>query len=266
MALIEAHFFSEMLGMEMEATLIIPQEKQPYSVDEKLRVLWLLHGGSGDNTAWSRMTSIERYAYEYGVAVILPGVHQSCFTDMAHGGKYFTYMTEELPSILKHMFPRLSMIREDNFISGLSNGGYGCLKLGLGRPDLYAAIGAFSAGDKADVEFVNDGSKRAKDRISLFGEGDLYNTKHDLKYLGRKALEEGVELPKIYHSCGSEDPWLGLNEVVRNFFQSFEDNPFQYRYVEVKGYGHAWDFWDREIIHFLQYVGLRKEDSNYIGI
>ncbi|CAM3733296.1 alpha/beta hydrolase [Marinicrinis lubricantis] len=264
MAWMETHIFSEVLGMEMQVNVILPQEKQPYRGYGKLKVLWLLHGGSGDHSVWLRMSRIEHYANQYGIAVILPGVFNSCYTNMAHGGRYFTYMTEELPFILRHLFPRLSEDRNDNYISGLSNGGYGCLRVGLARPDLYAAIGAFSAGDKSDIAFVNDGSPRAYDRILLFGEGEIKNTENDLKFLGRKALDEGLSLPKVYHACGSEDPWLDLNERVREFFLSIEGNPYHYHYREADGHGHTWEFWDEEVVRFLEHIGLQKT-SLYIG-
>ena len=35
------------------------------------------HGLSDDHSAWSRQTSIERYAYERGLAVIMPAVNRS---------------------------------------------------------------------------------------------------------------------------------------------------------------------------------------------
>jgi putative tributyrin esterase len=266
MAWLETHLYSEVLGMEMTVNVILPQEKQPYTESGKLKVLWLLHGGSGDHTGWLRMSSAERYALDYGVAVVIPGVHNSCFTDMAHGGKYFTYMTEELPGALRRLLPRLSEAREDNYISGFSNGGYGCLRIGLARPDLYAAIGAFSAGDKSDIPFANDGSRKAIDRIILFGEGSLKNTDNDLKHLGREALRRGTPLPAVYHACGSLDPWLDLNELMRDFFSGLEGNPYRYQYHEAEGYGHTWDFWDMELLRFFDYLGLQRVPGAYIGL
>lgn len=266
MALIETHFFSEVLGMEMEVNVILPQERQPYEGDGKLKVLWLLHGSSGDATAWLRMTGIERYAVERGIAVVIPGVLHSCFTDMAHGGRFFTYVADELPQILRHMFPRLSAAREDNYISGFSNGGYGCFRVGLARPENYAAIGAFSAGDKSDVAFDNDGSRRALDRIILFGDGSLKGTDNDLKHLGREALKKGTPLPQVYHACGSLDPWLDLNELMRDFFTGLEGNPYRYRYHEAEGHAHTWEFWDMEILRFLDHIGLSKTEDKYIGL
>ncbi|MCS7464474.1 alpha/beta hydrolase-fold protein [Paenibacillus doosanensis] len=266
MALIETHCFSEVLGMETVVNVIVPQEKRPYEGDGKLKVLWLLHGGSGDHTAWLRMTSIERYALEYGIAVVVPGVHHSCYTDMKHGGKYFTHIADELPNTLRHLLPRLSAAREDNYISGLSNGGYGCLRVGLARPGQYAAIGAFSAGDKSDIAFENDGSQRAYDRVLLFGDGDIKNTDNDLKHLARQALAGSAVLPRVYHACGSLDPWLDLNELVRDFFVSLEGNPYGYQYRQAEGHGHTWEFWDAEIVRFLEFAGLTKQPSRYCGI
>lgn len=267
MARIETHFFSQALGMEMEVNVILPQEKQPYLGDGKLKVLWLLHGGSGDDTAWLRMSSIERYALNYGIAVVVPGVLNSCFTDMAHGGRFFTYAADELPQILRHMFPRFSARPEDNYIAGFSNGGYGCLRLGLARPEQYAAIGAFSAGDKSDVTFENDGSPRSRDRIILFGDGDLKNTDNDLKHLGREALQKAVSLPRVYHACGSLDPWLDLNHLMRDFFTGLEGDPYRYQYHEAEGHGHTWEFWEEEILRFFDYLGLEKAAAagKYIG-
>jgi putative tributyrin esterase len=266
MALIETHFYSQVLGMDMEVNVILPQEKQPYNTDKKFKVLWLLHGGSGDATAWIRMSSIERYANEYGIAVVVPGVYNSCYTDMKHGGRFFTYISEELPNIIYNFFPRLSSLREDNYISGLSNGGYGCFKVGLSRPDLFGAIGAFSAGDKSDVPFVKDGSLKAKERIILFGDGDIKNTENDLKHLGREALKNQKPLPKIYHACGGEDPWLDLNHLMRDFFVELEGRPYEYEYHEPEGYGHVWEFWDMEILRFFEFLGMEKDETKYLGL
>jgi putative tributyrin esterase len=212
------------------------------------------------------MSSIERYALEYGIAVVVPGGFNSCFTDMAHGGRFFTYVTDELPSILRHMFPRLSTVREDNYISGFSNGGFGCLRVGLARPDLYAAIGAFSAGDKSDVPYVNDGSLRSRDRIILFGDGSLKHTDNDLKHLGSEALKKGGSIPRVYHACGSVDPWLDLNEMMRDFFAGLEGNPYDYHYHEAEGLGHTWEFWDMEILRFFTYLGIEKDGTKYLGL
>ena len=73
MALFEANFFSESLGMCVTANVILPQEtKRQIGLDGTTRegakhpCLYLLHGLSDDHSIWLRRTSIERYVAAYG--------------------------------------------------------------------------------------------------------------------------------------------------------------------------------------------------------
>jgi len=266
LARIETHIHSDVLAMDTTVNIILPQERQPYTEDRRLKVLWLLHGGSGDETAWLRMSAAERYAVDYGIALVVPNGMHSCFTDMAHGGRFFTYLTEELPLILSHLFPQLSTERSDNYIAGYSNGGFGCLKAGLSCPHRYAAIGAFSAGNKADVPFAKDSSHRSHLRILAFGDGDLKNTENDLQYLAMQALTKKAPLPAIYHACGQLDPWRDLNQILQRFFSELEGNPFHYTYHEAEGLGHTWDFWEMELPRFLNWLGLKKEPGKFLAL
>lgn len=50
---------------------------------------------------WTRQTSIERYADEAGIAVVMPAVELSWCQDMASGLNYGTFLREELPEIAR---------------------------------------------------------------------------------------------------------------------------------------------------------------------
>ena len=63
-------------------------------------VLYLLHGLSDDDTIWLRRTSIERYVAPLGLAVVMPQVHRSFYADEAYGGRYWSFLTEELPDLV----------------------------------------------------------------------------------------------------------------------------------------------------------------------
>src|SRR5512135_2211729 len=117
MILNETHFFSDVLASRCTMNVILPQRKPGNPMDSyhpPLRVLYLLHGFSDDHTAWQRWTSIERYVEGLNMAVIMPTVGTSFYTDMAHGGKYFSFLTEELPTIVHELFS-LSTERNDTF-------------------------------------------------------------------------------------------------------------------------------------------------------
>src|SRR3712207_4064507 len=106
-------------------------------------VLYLLHGLSDDDTIWLRRTSIERYVAPLGLAVVMPQVHRSFYADERYGGRYWTFLSEELPALVDSWF-RVSQRREDTFVAGLSMGGYGALKWALRQPDRFAAAASLS--------------------------------------------------------------------------------------------------------------------------
>ena len=67
-------------------------------------MLYLLHGLSDDDTIWLRRTSIERYVAQLGLAVVMPQVHRSFYTDEHYGGAYWTFLSEELPALVGSWF------------------------------------------------------------------------------------------------------------------------------------------------------------------
>lgn len=250
MSFIELTVYSDALQMHMNVNVMLPTKKP----DDKYKVLWLIHGGHGDHGEYVRNTNVMRMAEEKGFAIVMPGVHNSCYVDMLHGGRYGTYMGEELPAKIRSIFPILSEDREDNWISGFSNGGYGSLRTALYYPEVFGYVGAFAAGDQPDNPFVNDGSKNARNRIALFGDGKLDETEYSVKYCARQLLGSGRPLPKICHACGEFDPWHDKNQLVRRFFESLEGNPFQYRYKEYPGLGHSYVCEEAALKDFIDYL------------
>ena len=138
MALMHVQFFSNELQMETALDAIIPR-----SCARPCPVLYLLHGCSDDHTIWQRRTAIERYADPLGLAVIMPGVARSFFTDMASGPRYYSFVSEELPGLVRGWFP-VSRLRRDTYVAGLSMGGYGAFKLAMRHPENYAAAASLS--------------------------------------------------------------------------------------------------------------------------
>lgn len=235
MAVMTLHLPSKILGITMEVFAIMPE--QIYDEAGNLpRILWLYHGGSGDQMAWALETNLVELAKKEHLAVFCPHVYNSCFIDMKEGERYGTYLGKELPEIIHAMFPLLPTAREKNIVSGFSNGGYGCFQAGLSYPETFGYIAAFGAGDKADADF----SYRPLQKKILFGEGDLHKTKYSIKYLAANLVKENQILPKIFHSCGEHDPWRRDNETMRDLLNSFEENPFHYQYHCFTGMEHSY--------------------------
>ena len=130
MALIRCDFFAESIDQGTSMTVVLPQAEG--GVAEPPPVLYLLHGLGDNDTAWTRFTSIERYADDHGLAVVMPQVQRSFYADEAHGAGFWTFLSEELPRVVSQFF-RMSTRREDTFVAGLSMGGYG-VQVGAARP------------------------------------------------------------------------------------------------------------------------------------
>src|SRR4051794_16892096 len=159
-------------------------------------VLYLLHGLSDDDTIWLRRTSIERYAAPLGLAVVMPQVHRSFYTDQAYGGRYWTFLSGELPELGGSLF-RLSDRPGDTFVAGLSMGGYGALKWALRQPQRFAAAASLSGA--VEVTRLLTGRVRPEDpRLfeRVFGHGEVADTPDDLHWLIGQA--EATTLPPLY--------------------------------------------------------------------
>lgn len=250
MALLHVYFNSEVLGLKVAMDVLLPERPCPRP-EGKWPTLYLLHGLSDDHTAWQRYTSIERYVREMDIAVVMPSVHRSFYTDMKYGMKFWTFISEELPEVCERMFP-LSTARADRFAAGLSMGGYGALKLGLRRPDRYAAVASLS-GAVDMVGMAGDEPERVSMFYDVFGTlDDFRGGDDDLVAVANRFVAAGTQpLPKVYMACGTDDFLYGINQ---RFFKTFE-KALDITYEEGPG-GHTWDFWDAYIQRVLAWLPL----------
>lgn len=249
MALIELKFYSQMLGMQAEAYIIVPQKSTDGEIgidgkkeDKEYKCLYLLHGLSDDHSIWLRRTSIERYAADYGVCVVMPCGGKSFYTDMKYGMKYFSYITEELPKVVNE-FLKVSNKREDNFIAGLSMGGYGALKAALKKPEVFCAGAGLSS--------VADIKNRMFDDVLLpvFGEDMSIPDEEDLFFLAEKTNKNPLK-PRIFMGVGTEDFLYESNVRLR---EKFEQLDYDFTYRESQGV-HNWAFWDEYIQYALEWM------------
>ncbi|HET9591170.1 MAG TPA: alpha/beta hydrolase family protein [Anaerolineales bacterium] len=256
MILTEVNFFSETLGLGSSMHVLVPQrplaqaQKKP---KKKWRTLYLLHGHSDDHTAWQRWTSIERYVEGLNLAVVMPAVHLSFYNDMAHGGKYWQFISEEVPAVVRDIFP-LSASRKDNFAAGLSMGGYGAFKLALTRPDRYTAAASLSGA--LDIREVvrahNDPANKTwlAEMRTVFGDlSKVPGSKHDLFTLARRAARGRVK-PRLYQCCGTEDFLYADTVRFRDFARKL---PIDLAYEEGPG-EHNWAYWDMMIQRVLAWM------------
>ncbi|MCY0875600.1 MAG: alpha/beta hydrolase family protein [Firmicutes bacterium] len=258
MALISCNFFSEVLGLSTSMTVILPQQTSGQiglanvAKAERHPTLWLLHGMSDDDTIWLRRTSIERYVAALGLAVVMPQVHRSFYTDMAYGLRYWTFLSEELPRLARAFFP-LSDAREDNFVAGLSMGGYGAFKWALSKPEQFAAAASLSGA----LDRARQVSNPSRDFILAFGDEPVAGTDNDLFELLSRCDQGSTEKPMLYQCCGTED---FLYEGNQRFRSAASQSSLDYTYEEGPG-THEWGYWDAKIQDVLAWLPLQRNHS-----
>jgi len=90
MAFFEMRCHSDALKRNVSVEVLLPESNQTNigwnesrQAGETYQTLYLLHGLSDDESGWMRRTSIERYARELGIAVVMPDCERSWYTDTA---------------------------------------------------------------------------------------------------------------------------------------------------------------------------------------
>lgn len=252
----QCSFFSEVLGLSCSMNVIVPQKTGSGQIGVKTvsrnktryPVLYLLHGMSDDHSIWLRRTSVERYVSEYPLVVVMPAVARSFYTDMASSPRYWTFISEELPELVKSFFP-VSEGRENTFAAGLSMGGYGAFKLALRKPECFAAAGSFSGA--LTLDWLKNNKDRNIETKSIFGE----KIKHcdDLLRISQELAKSGKKRPRLYQSCGTED---FLYKENLKFKKHLEKLKYDLTFSERPG-SHEWGFWDYEIQQFLKWLNLK---------
>lgn len=247
MALLNVNFYSEALGMQTEVLVILPQKSvmgqigiEAKTRDTAYKTLYLLHGLSDDQTIWMRRTSIERYASEYGICVVMPCGGRSFYCDMKYGQAYYTFIAKELPQRIREFF-RVSDKREDTFVAGLSMGGYGALKMALKEPDTFCAGAGLSPCchlDSLDFNGI---------LMSIFGEIKTPESE-DLACLADK-MRSAPNKPRLYMAMGTDD---FLYENAQPLRKKLEKD-YDFTYYETKA-THSWDFWDSQIQTVLKWM------------
>nr|WP_321464432.1 alpha/beta hydrolase family protein [uncultured Desulfobulbus sp.] len=254
MALIHCHFYSHVLGLMTTMSVFLPELSQDTGQQPQgetpFPTLYLLHGRSDDHSAWQRRTSLERYLEGMNLAVVMPEVGRSYYTDMQTGQRYWSFISQEVPRVARRYFP-LSQRREENYLAGLSMGGYGAFKLAFTFPERFAAAASLSGA--LDVVRLTGSELETgqQELVHVFGEPQtLAGSENDLFALTESVHERAGALPKLYQWCGTED-FLYLDN--RRFRKHLDDLGIQVDYDEGPG-GHEWSCWDAQIKKVLAWL------------
>jgi putative tributyrin esterase len=237
-ALITLQWYSQVLESATAATILVPETSSgPFPV------LYLLHGLSLDYTAWTRKTSIERYAQAYQFMIVMPDSGRGYSADAPDGEAYETAMVNDLIPFIDRTF-RTDARRAGRAIGGMSMGGYGALKFGLGHPNLFCGVTSHSC--SRAVTWTHEPTLPEPKFTHVFGPNPK-DGPNDLFSVAEK-IDRRL-LPALHMDCGTEDALLEHN---RRFHQHLETLAIPHQYVEFPG-GHNWAYWDQRIQEALRF-------------
>ena len=238
--------------MATHAFVVLPEyPAQPQNT------LILLHGLSGACDTWNRRTSIERYAQKHNLAVIMPEVQRSWYTDMVYGLPYFTFITDELPRLAANTL-RVPVDPAHLYVGGLSMGGYGALKCALTYPERYAGCISLSARCSVQnkLKLIENDPGQIREWQAILGEDLTVKPENDL-YALLARIQKPAASPRFYVACGTEDFLYSESvEMAAALQQTFD----HVEYEEWPGV-HDWVFWDAAIPRGLISVLPRKEKA-----
>ena len=246
MTLMQVDFYSDVLSRSAQLCALLPEGPAPVG---GFPALYLLHGMNDDHTFWMRRTSIERYAEDRKLAVIMPDARLGWYANTCVGERYFDHISDEVVHFTRRLLPGLSHRREDTFVAGLSMGGYGAFRCALGRPEVFSKAASLSGAlDAARLPHLEDPLERIAYWEDTFGPiKDIAGSEHDLFRIA-ECLKE--ERPELWMWCGTEDFLYADNLRMRDHLRSLG---YALTYSEDPG-DHSWKYWDTQIQNVLDWL------------
>lgn len=214
---------------------------------EKYQALWLLHGSGGDFRHWLLNSMLMELAEKQQLAVVMPTV-KDFIGGQPDLGDYFRYVSEELPVLVRNILP-ISMAQEDNFICGLSYGGYLAWRVALTHPQTFSCAGSLSS----PIDVLADIRDKHLGQYGYPLPEQVADTDRDLIHLVRKAVSEQTELPDLFQACGTEDFTWEYNTAARDAVRALG---VKTAWVEFPGV-HNFDFWNVAVRRFMDWLPLR---------
>ena len=233
---------SHFLNMDRRMVIYTPPGYE-YS-DQEYPVLYLLHGGGGDEKAWSELGLANRILDNLiaegkaePMLVVMtngnpdqtsawhhtPGYNdaaEASFTTMMGNQQFERSLVKDVVPFVEANF-RVKSDRENRAVTGLSMGGWQTQRLAFHFPEMFNYYGVMSMG------VIRNGA------FGVEGDELIEQTKQKMEKLN----ELGYDLYWI--ACGTDD---FLYDSVEHMVEILEDNDFDFIYRESSG-GHTWDRW-----------------------
>jgi putative tributyrin esterase len=238
--MVDVIFHSTSLNREMQYRTIIPASIAP---NQKLPVLYLLHGGGGGFRDWSNYSDVAGYAAQ-GVILVMPEGNNSYYTNSADHpqDRFEDYIVHDLIADVEHRFPAAND-RSSRAIAGVSMGGFGAVVLALKHPDLFVFAGGLSSAlDVPSRPFSIKRIGQYRQHSSIFGSWGSQSRHNSDPFVLVRSVDP-VTAPYFFLTCGDQE---GLLPTNRRFATMLQARHFGDEFHTVAG-GHDWNQWNRNV-------------------
>lgn len=234
---------SQLLGGRADVTLWAPSTPKPSG----LPLVILLHGVYGSHWAWALKGRVHQTARRLIEAGEIPPMALAMPSDGLRGdgtayvpqalGNYERWIVDEVPLVAREAVPELNE-SSPCFISGLSMGGFGALRLGARHPQVFQGISAHSAATSLQslapflAEPLPVGESSVEDPSAL-----------------EALVRHRGSLPPVRFDCGVDDFLIGHN---RHLHADLELAGIAHEYEEFSG-GHTWEYWEANVERSLRF-------------
>ena len=252
--MIDVTFHSPALNRDMQYRVVLPSNVAP---NQKLPVLYLLHGGGGGFHDWSNYSDVAGYAVR-GLILVMPEGNSSYYTNSADRpqDRYEDYIAHDLIADAEQKFPA-ARDRASRAIGGVSMGGFGAVVLALKHPELFVFAGGMSSAlDVPSRPFSIKRVSQYRQHSSIFGAwGSQRRHASDPFVLARSA--DPAQMPYIFLTCGDQEGLLATN---KRFAALLQQRHFASEFHTAHG-GHDWNQWNRNLPDLMKSViGHLKPD------
>jgi len=233
----DVSFHSPALAREMPYRVILPSNIGPA---QRLPVVYLLHGAGSGFRDWSNYSDVARFA-EAGLILVMPEAGSSYYTNALDPpqDRYEDYITHDLISEVEHRLPAAPG-RANRAIVGLSMGGFGAVKIGLRRSDLFTFVGGLSSAiDVPRRAFSIKRFAQSRHFNSIFGAGGSETRRQNDPFVLVRSADPDTA-PYLFLTCGEQE---GLLPASREFAALLAQRHLRYEFETMRG-GHDWNQWN----------------------
>lgn len=249
---------SQILGEYKKFNIILPRSYNQ-NPETSYPILYLLHGGSGSYTDWSKkgmasesLSVMTASGEADQMIIVMPDASgsdthpQGYFNGTDGTWKYEDHFFQELiPYVESHY--RVKADKQHRAIAGLSMGGQGTFVYAFRHPELFSS--AYAMSGYFYCTLIKDHDKFPSTMVPYQVRIEQQNCINLMKNATKEQIE-GMKTVKWFLDCGDDDFTYEANvELIQELRQA--GVPYQLR---VRDGGHTWEYWHSGLYIALPFI------------